>query len=1002
MLSGFEIQSFLDVLQNKMGGESKESSPEEPRTLAKERSEVACASPGRPSPNRRQPQHCCAAERDIAILHSRLKTSSRETKVLQRKLNAVEVECQEKLETVRVERDAETVQLSEQLCVMQAKLGRLQLAKEEAVEKVAVSQQQQLGGSNEDIRAELIATIAKLKEIESEKETSVCRIAELTTKLRIVEERKHREVAELEKKVCNLEEQKNQLQEQLLDMERCLLNNLKEDDLEKERCIRELTQRVTFLESLLKEMGATVDLTGDVCVVGSASQVSVEHKQDAICSESPLGRRDSTGWEGTDSGYSQSPFHASFGQMPSLTSSRQEREWTGSHDTLDSTLPYLAFDQHADIADMVGVVAMLKQQIDDYKNEKEKLEGNHCEQVAILQSALSDLQASSEANASILRTQLDQIQASKEAERQRLQEEIETLLAEKNWEVESLERQIDELKRSRKLSDLQTELRDRECEIETLQSSIEALEQTQQAEVVMLESRIDDLFSDIEQDALTFTTRLKDVEERKDRTIAELKEKLKQVEADKDDSLLRIKGEMREITLYKDCEISDLRQKLEEHERTNDEEATRLEEELSATEHKFSTQNVPELEATINWLEIIKETKEVEIDGLCQKLATRDAKVEELETNGKELKAKTKQDMVDLETKLQCKSELIALSKVIVEELKSQLYEMQVKLQALEMKEQKMLISDKVNTVVDGKKEELALLEAKVRSLEVILGSARSEHLQEVQNLEKRLMALGNQLARDQQRQQDFQKRDKDILLRELESKTAEQEQKIERYTSKLERAESVIEQLQNEVRQYKSSLVEVDTILKNLQIESNRKGKPERGEADNSGDESSQGEKRITTCEECRGEDNLVLGRAREITNIIRSSTERFQEEVGFLRSQLQDEITRNRSLQTEVGKLRGVVKTGYAALQEEQLRVSDVAQQLQQLRHLADNSSKEVDKLKKKLAEKEKQLQLEVAANHQLSAQLEKSGAMTKGKRKSGRSFPRNLFCMSDHTVP
>ncbi|XP_014678696.1 PREDICTED: kinectin-like isoform X3 [Priapulus caudatus] len=98
---------------------------------------------------------------------------------------------------------------------------------------------------------------------------------------------------------------------------------------------------------------------------------------------------------------------------------------------------------------------------------------------------------------------------------------------------------------------------------------------------------------------------------------------------------------------------------------------------------------------------------------------------------------------------------------------------------------------------------------------------------------------------------------------------------------------------------------------------------------------------------------------------------TDELQQEVTVLRLKVDEEFQGNKQLAQQVIKLTGIVKTGQDALRHEQEHVRRLQAQLQQSNGVA-SAGGDIDSLKLKVAEQEKQLEQEIMTNKHLTAQL------------------------------
>ncbi|XP_060553042.1 ribosome-binding protein 1-like isoform X3 [Ruditapes philippinarum] len=102
-------------------------------------------------------------------------------------------------------------------------------------------------------------------------------------------------------------------------------------------------------------------------------------------------------------------------------------------------------------------------------------------------------------------------------------------------------------------------------------------------------------------------------------------------------------------------------------------------------------------------------------------------------------------------------------------------------------------------------------------------------------------------------------------------------------------------------------------------------------------------------------------------------------------LRKQLEAEKKKNKDLASQIVKLNGIIKTGHDALTQEQNLTKKLQEQLssgdvqQNSKSVPNDSTAEMNQLRTKLHDKEKQLEKEISANKLLSQRLAQLGVMT-----------------------
>ncbi|XP_053374093.1 ribosome-binding protein 1-like isoform X7 [Mercenaria mercenaria] len=101
-------------------------------------------------------------------------------------------------------------------------------------------------------------------------------------------------------------------------------------------------------------------------------------------------------------------------------------------------------------------------------------------------------------------------------------------------------------------------------------------------------------------------------------------------------------------------------------------------------------------------------------------------------------------------------------------------------------------------------------------------------------------------------------------------------------------------------------------------------------------------------------------------------------------LRTQLEKEQKKNKDLASQIVKLNGIIKTGHDALTQEQNLVKKLQEQMQtgnghqNSTTVPNDSNTEMEQLRTKLHDKEKQLEKEISANKLLSQRLAQLGVM------------------------
>ncbi|KAL8608658.1 hypothetical protein ACOMHN_002887 [Nucella lapillus] len=111
----------------------------------------------------------------------------------------------------------------------------------------------------------------------------------------------------------------------------------------------------------------------------------------------------------------------------------------------------------------------------------------------------------------------------------------------------------------------------------------------------------------------------------------------------------------------------------------------------------------------------------------------------------------------------------------------------------------------------------------------------------------------------------------------------------------------------------------------------------------------------------------------------IVQVGTEDLKKDLSELRDQLEVERKRNKELSSTLVRLNGIIKTGQDALSQEQKVVQQLQEQLtNKTKGSASGVNQEIEQLRSKLSEKEKQLEREIAANKQLSQRLGQLGVL------------------------
>ncbi|PVD25897.1 hypothetical protein C0Q70_13561 [Pomacea canaliculata] len=111
-------------------------------------------------------------------------------------------------------------------------------------------------------------------------------------------------------------------------------------------------------------------------------------------------------------------------------------------------------------------------------------------------------------------------------------------------------------------------------------------------------------------------------------------------------------------------------------------------------------------------------------------------------------------------------------------------------------------------------------------------------------------------------------------------------------------------------------------------------------------------------------------------------TDVEDLKRQLEELQQQLEAERKKNKDLSSTLVRLNGIIRTGQDALAQEQKLVKQLQDQLEEKTKGSDiPASQEIEQLKAKLNEKEKQLEREITANKQLSQRLNPSAGNDMG---------------------
>ncbi|XP_076442790.1 uncharacterized protein LOC143281463 [Babylonia areolata] len=305
-------------------------------------------------------------------------------------------------------------------------------------------------------------------------------------------------------------------------------------------------------------------------------------------------------------------------------------------------------------------------------------------------------------------------------------------------------------------------------------------------------------------------------------------------------------------------------------------------------------------------------------------------------------------------------------------------------------------LSEKVSTLqeeneelqsrLQEKEENIAEVEKKLQNLQRVVETEEKKWKEKLRQAEEALAKGSDSSSREQ----------------ELEDLTIQQQTQIEHYRTVLTNTERLLRQLESAEKSWEERLQASQDDLQKARSECQKAQEELHALRGSTEDLSDLGfayrcvEKSLTSIvDEMQGkmedlQEELRL--SNEQVNILTKQGEELASKVIVLESQnkaiaqvdnedlrKESERKRNKELSSTLVRLNGIIKTGQDALSQEQKLVQQLQEQMAtRTKGSGANANQEIEQLRSKLSEKEKQLEREIAANKQLSQRLGQLGVL------------------------
>lgn len=271
------------------------------------------------------------------------------------------------------------------------------------------------------------------------------------------------------------------------------------------------------------------------------------------------------------------------------------------------------------------------------------------------------------------------------------------------------------------------------------------------------------------------------------------------------------------------------------------------------------------------------------------------------------------------------------------------------------------------------KEENITEAEKKLRDLECVVETEEKKWKEKFRQAEETLAKASESSNREQ----------------ELEDLTIQQQTQIEHYRTVLTNTEQLLRQLESADKTWEEKFQASQDELQKWQSDCQKaqeelhalRGSTEmQGKMDDLQEELRQSSEQVNTLtmknEELTSKVIVLESQTKAVAQV---TNEDLRKEVEEVRSQLEGERKRNKELSSTLVRLNGIIKTGQDALSQEQKLVKQLQEQMSdRSKGSGSSASQEIEQLRNKLSEKEKQLEREIAANKQLSQRLGQLGVL------------------------